>query len=161
MHVWIPLPILTDSLPPVHLHAASLAHSSGPPASPVTHCKCMLSALERPAACERCVEHRAWCGNGRARSHTHTHKLETALQMSLLIARKTFHYFSHSAKQGQSFKALASAIALPAPSQQPTLRPHVQSPSRQAPSITTNTRLCLRLASFHCGRESSPHWSRR
>jgi hypothetical protein len=86
MHVWIPLPILTDSLPPVQLHAASLAHPSGPPASPVTHCKCILSAFEWPTWYERCVEHRAWCGNGRARSRSHTHKLETALQMSLLIA---------------------------------------------------------------------------
>lgn len=71
MYVWILRPVLTDSLPPDLLHAASLAHSSGPPASPVTHCKCILSALEWPASCERCVA-QSWVVQ-RARPQPHPH----------------------------------------------------------------------------------------
>lgn len=68
--VWISHPILTDSLPPVHLHAVWPAHPGGPPASPVTH---LRLALQWFVYCECCVEQSRvqWDGRASGRSRTY------------------------------------------------------------------------------------------
>lgn len=111
MYVWIPRPVLTDSLPPDLLHAASLAHSSGPPASPVTHCKCILSALEWPASCECCVAQSWVVQRARPQPHPHPQVRDCAADVIIDRASESSLLPSNSAKQNQSVDAPAIAIA--------------------------------------------------